>query len=122
MRSTQNDRVKRHTTQLFTSFFQAATPFISLKRRRQRRGKQIISKLFPLDRARSERKSYGAFAARLHTSGRASKPFVYRLESELESLSSVAGSRNATSGGVSSTVREKRDQVHRTAFQSRPYH
>ncbi len=65
VRSAQSDRTKRQTAQLFTSFFQAATPFISLKMRRRRRGKQTISKLFPLDRVRSERKSFGALSTRL---------------------------------------------------------
>ena len=116
------ERGQQSISDLFEPFFLSATPFISLKAlrtRRKRRGKRIINKLIPLDRARSERKPFSTLAAILQISGRTPKPFNNRLEHELDSLYNAARPGRDRSGLVS-TLREKRDLIHRTAFYSRP--
>lgn len=108
------------TTQLFRSFFLSTTPFIALKTRRQRRGKRVVAKVGPLDRVRGERKSLVALSSRLQSEGAVKKPFPERLERELEVIDSASVKGSTTPGG-SSQIRDKRDELHRTAFQSRPF-
>ena len=105
------------SSDLFQAFFLAATPFIGLKTRRRRRGKRLIVKLSPLERNRGERSSFVALSNTLQTSGAVSKSFVDRLERELETLS------NKTSSDIKhvSSLQEKRDEVHKLAYSSRPY-
>lgn len=116
-----SERQQATVCDLFQSFFLSATPFIGLKTRRKRRGKRVISKLVPLDRSSSERKPFSVLSSILRTSGRATKPFANRLEHELESLYTVTRSRVSGGTVVMSTLREKRDLIHRTAFASMPY-
>ncbi len=119
---------------IFKSFFISATPFIGLKTRRRR--KYIKHKLVPSDRSRGERKSLNVFSAQLHSHGAVSKPFVARLNAELESVadSYIKGKekqkrnvrqvkKNTVSvqSNVSNTFREKRDEIHKLAYKSRPY-
>lgn len=117
-------RVQPTVTELFKPFYFSATPFIGLKTRRKRRGKRIIHKLSPLDRARSERKPFVALSSILRSSGRAAKSFKTRLEQELDTLYSVSRTlRVPADRGLSSstsTLRDKRDLLHRTAFYAMP--
>ncbi len=111
------------SSDLFQSFFISATPFIGLKTRRRRRGKRVIVKLAPLERNRGERRSFIALSNTLHISGAASKPFVDRLERELEVLatkSSVGVNKLKTQVGVSA-IRDKRNEIHKLAYFSRPF-
>jgi hypothetical protein len=116
------ERIQPSIADLFEPLFISATPFIALKAlrsRRKRRGKRIINKLLPLDRARSERKPFSALASILRISGRTPKPFNTRLAHELDSLYNSARPGRER-GGLVSTLREKRDLIHRSAFYSRP--
>ena len=111
------------SSDLFQSFFISATPFIGLKTRRRRRGKRVIVKLAPLERDRGERRSFIALSNTLQISGAASKPFVDRLERELEVLAAKAtpgASKLKTQVGVSA-IRDKRNEIHKLAYFSRPY-
>lgn len=108
------------TSQLFRSFFLSATPFIALKTRRQRRGKRVVAKVGPLDRERGERKSLVALSSRLQSEGAVKKSFPERLERELEIIDSASG-KGPTTSGSTSQIRDKRDELHRIAFQSRPF-
>ncbi len=101
---------------LFAPFYLTATPFVGLKSRRKRRGKRVIHKLYPLDRIRSERKPFLALSSIVRTSGRSAKPFNSRLAHELDALYTASRSK-----GTVSTLREKRDLIHRTAYKARPY-
>jgi len=124
---TVTERSKVPSSNLFEPFFKVATPFIGLKTRRKRRGKRIIHKLRPLDRARSERKPFGTLASLLRTSGKTAKPFIVRLEQQLDKLYSTSlvpstrRSAAASSSREDSPLRDKRDEIHRTAFYARPY-
>lgn len=100
------------TPNLFKSFFLSATPFVGLKTRRRRRGKRLIAKIAILERDRGERSSFVALANTLQLSGASSKPFIERLERELESLANTERK---------SGLREKRDESHKLAYTSRPY-
>ncbi len=105
----------------FQTIFLTATPFIGLKTRRRRRGKRLIAKIVPLERNRAERRAFLALAKSLDVTGSVSKPFSYRLARELENLSgkSTQGP-DAKMVGASSAIREKRDEIHKLAFASRP--
>ncbi len=136
----QHKPVQVHTHRslhtLFETFYLAATPYIALKIRRKRRGKRVVHKLNFRDSARSERKSFVGLASLVSSKGRASKPVRVRLEQELESLTNQSRQRKssspsirfatnanviAASSAISTSLREKRDLLHRTAFFARPY-
>ncbi len=110
------------TTELFQQFFLAATPFIGLKTRRRRRGKRVVIKLVPFSQNRGERRSFVRLSNALRVSGAVSKPFVDRLERELEVFALNSGSSTGVASGSSSNViRDKRDEVHKLAYSARPY-
>ena len=115
-----DENSKIASSNLFEPFFKVATPFIGLKTRRKRRGNRVIHKLMPLDRSRSERKPFVALAAIMRTSGKTAKPFYRRLGQQLEKLYNSSVARRANAREVS-PLQEKRDEVHRTAFDARPY-
>ncbi len=100
------------TSNLFKSFFLSATPFVGLKTRRRRRGKRLIAKIAILERDRGERSSFVALSNMLQLTGSTSKPFIERLERELEGLIGIE---------TKSNLREKRDESHKLAYASRPY-
>lgn len=105
----------------FQTIFLTATPFIGLKTRRRRRGKRLVAKIIPLERTRSERRAFLALSKSLEVTGSVSKPFSSRLARELETLSGKsAQGTDAKTVGSSSAIREKRDEIHKLAFSSRP--
>jgi hypothetical protein len=103
----------------FKSFFISATPFIGLKTRRRRRGKRVVNKVITLTRRRSQRKSFLEFASMVCVSGRSKKPFMTRLESELEGLYSNSRKRNVRSQSGSNPFFEKRALLYETAYLAR---
>ncbi len=111
------------SSDLFQAFFLSATPFIGLKTRRRRRGKRLIIKLGPLERNRGERRSFIALSNILQTSGAVSKPFVDRLERELEVLAVKSGfiSNELKNQSGASTILDKRNETHKLAYSSMPY-
>ena len=125
---------KPATSALFSSFFLVATPFVALKTRLRRRGKQVMVKVAPLGRNQGERKSMLSLSSRLQVKGAATKPFSTRIEFELESLYQrsirarisrfkrkqvkVSSPVNVTSA---SQLCEKRDEKHQLAYKSRPF-
>jgi hypothetical protein len=103
----------------FKSFFISATPFIGLKTRRRRRGKRVVNKVITLTRRRSQRKSFLEFASMICVSGRSKKPFMSRLENELETLYSNSRKRNLVSSVGTNPFYEKRATLYETAYLAR---
>ena len=128
------------TNVLFESFSQVSTPFIALKIRRRRRGKRVLVKLAPLGRNQGERKSRFALSTMLRVEGGVSKAFNFRIEQELEMLFQCINNSKNLSRAVSTSIKQKqtktnqvsntstvsplqdkRDEVHRLAYKSRPF-
>ena len=139
-------KIQYKTSFFFKSFFNIATPFVGLKTRRRR--KRIVYKVVLLERDRGVRKALGALSSIFQSQGFVSKPFEDRLKGELESIADtyIKGRakpyRNKLSGRMGkqkhkqkqaiasnsvqsqnaiSSIREKRDEMHRLALQAAPY-
>jgi hypothetical protein len=96
------------------AFALAATPFVSLRTRRQARSasKRPIVKIGHLSSRLGLRKALVSLTNSLQTSGAASQPFVSRLRRQLEPFSSIT---------TTAPVRQDtRDTIHRQAFQALP--
>ena len=123
------DNMPTGISQLFKFLYNYATPFVSLKRRRRRRGKQSFYKVRQFEYTRGESKAFSAFAEALNTTGAVSKPFTYRFGRELDNIVSYRQARtqptlkasNTTRYATINQIREKADQVHRQAYKARPY-
>ena len=102
---------------LFNSYFHTARPFVDLKQQTSnRRSKSLNSKIYPLSVQNSERKSIKSLSSRLRKVG--SQSFNERLGSVLENL--ITSTRKNVTLSNNNNLREKRDILHRTAFEVIP--
>ena len=97
------------------SFALAATPFVTLRTRRQSRSasKRPAIKIGHLSSRHGLRKALVSLTNSLQTSGAASQPFVNRLRRQLEPF-------NAQNPTTLPSRQETRDAVHRQALQALP--
>ena len=92
-------------------------PFVDLKQQTSnRRSKSLNAKIYPLSVQNSERKSIKSLSARLRKAG--SQSFNERLGSVLENL--ITTTRKNVTQSNNNNLREKRDILHRTAFEVMP--
>jgi len=102
---------------LFKSFEQSAIPYIGIKTRRKRRGKRIINKLTLSTRFQSQRKAFRGLSKSVRIPGRATKSFIFRLGTELKTLSQIKHKRVSSN----TSLRENRDNLHRSALKAIPF-
>ena len=81
-----------------------------------RRGKRVLNKVITLTRMRSLRKSFLEFASTVSVSGRSTKPFRTRLETELDMMHSNSRKRNTVSQSNGTSLYDKRALLYATAY------
>ena len=102
---------------LFNSYFYTAMPFVNLKlQTKNTRSKLLNPKIFPLSVQDSERISIKNLSSILKKVG--SQAFIERLGSVLENLRTISRKNVVQSNNLN--LREKRDLLHRKAFEVIP--
>ena len=145
-RAINTKRIKKLPLSFYLpTFFNAATPFVRLKTRRQqsrRRRKKLFQKVSYRLRENGERQSYLLFSKRLQKSKKSTKTNLFReqIQTQRESLfvpkgrrksklDSVKGSKGIskvqpttviTGQSAVKNLRQLRDEIHKRAFRIKP--
>ena len=102
-------------------FIETSLPYIKLKSKKgqKRRKTQKALLVRPIDRIASKRKAYINFSSLFKVTKHSSKPLILRLETEFESIYTHT-TKQSQSSVNNHSLRDRRDDVHKSAYKYMP--